>query len=242
MRARDEFLSIASHELRNPVAGVKGTAQLLQRIWRKGGSEAQVEQYVEGLVQTSDRLAHLLNDLLDVVRLETGKLILRPDQFDLVALVKDVVAECGATAPGHRVWLDRDEQSLSITADPVRIREVIVNLLENAVKYSPAGGTVTVAVRPDGADVVLTVTDEGIGIPAGASEQIFVPFGRASNATDANIPGMGLGLHISRRLIETHGGTLHAESHGEGRGTEVILRLPMQPPRPVAQSRQTDSR
>ncbi len=242
VRARDEFLSIASHELRNPVAGVKGTAQLLQRIWRKGGTEAQVEQYVEGLVQTSDRLAHLLDDLLDVVRLETGKLILRPDEFDLIALVEEVVGECRASAPQHRVSLHHDGVSLSITADPARIREVVVNFLENAVKYSPAGGAVTVAIRSDGTDVVLTLRDEGIGIPAGASEQIFVPFGRASNATNANIPGMGLGLHISRRLIETHGGTLRAESQGEGHGTEVILRLPVQPARPVEQSRQTDSR
>jgi PAS domain S-box-containing protein len=227
VRARDEFLSIASHELRNPVAGLKGTAQLLQRLRRDGRADApRAQEYVEALVQTSDRLAHLLDDLLDVARLETGQLILKHEDLDLLALLDEVIAETASTAPLHDLALQCSETACRIHADSVRLREVMVNLLENAVKYSPEGGAITVSVAAEVDEVVVAVTDEGIGFPPSAAEQIFVPFGRAPNATEANIPGMGLGLHISRRLIETHGGTLTATSEGVGRGTRVSLRLP----------------
>ncbi len=230
VHARDEFLSIASHELRNPVAGLKGTAQLLQRLHRAQGADVtRAREYVEALVQTSDRLAHLLDDLLDVARLETGRLILKPEDFDVLVLIREVLAETASTAPLHDLALQCADEARPLRADPIRLREVLVNVLGNAVKYSPEGGAITVSVAAEPEAVVIAVQDEGIGFPPSAAEQIFVPFGRAPNATEANIPGMGLGLHISRRLIETHGGTLTATSQGVGCGTQVVLRLPLRP-------------
>jgi signal transduction histidine kinase len=115
-----------------------------------------------------------------------------------------------------------------VMADPDRIEQVLVNLVENALKYSPAGGTVRVTVAHEGDGVRVSVADKGIGLPAGVNEAIFAPFGRAANAAESGIPGLGLGLYIGRSFVERHGGRIWAESPGEGRGTTVSFWLPCQ--------------
>jgi signal transduction histidine kinase len=140
-----------------------------------------------------------------------------------------------------------DDEPCVVRADPARLEQVLANLLSNAVKYSPSGGQIRVSVRPassegsgapaapgasdgsDGDGVAIVVQDPGIGLPAGAAQQIFQPFGRASNATELNVPGMGLGLFVSRGIVERHGGRITAESAGEGRGTSVTVWLPCGP-------------
>jgi signal transduction histidine kinase len=115
----------------------------------------------------------------------------------------------------------------SLTADPHRLQQVLSNLLENAVKYSPAGGDVEVTLRIDGLGVLVCVSDSGIGLPTTAAETIFEPFGRASNAQRQQLPGMGLGLYIARQIVEQHGGRIWADSAGEGLGTQVSVWLPI---------------
>ena len=226
VRARDEFLSIASHELRNPVAGIRGAAQLLRRTVAGGApDEARVERYTRIIDQTSARLVALLEDLLDVSRLQSGRLVLRCQPTDLSALVRDAVAQQQTRAESHRFRLELEGTCL-LEIDPDRIDQVIANLLENAVKYSPDGGEIRVGLRtkPDGA--LVWVQDPGIGLPPGTARRIFEPFGRAPNAAERNIPGLGLGLYICRQIVEQHGGRLWAESRGVGRGTTVSLWLP----------------
>jgi len=228
IRARDQFLSIAAHELRTPVSGVKGYAQMLLRAQQR--DLLTPERLVQGLRtinQASDRLVVLTNDLLDVSRIRLGQLPLRPRAFDLAALARDRAARLAEElSAAYEVDAQIPAQPVPVTADLDRIEQVLDNLLENAVKYSPEGGRIVVRVQPDAAGVLLQVEDAGIGLPPGAEETIFQPFGRAANATQRQVPGLGLGLFIARSVTERHGGRIWAESAGDNRGTTVSVWLP----------------
>jgi signal transduction histidine kinase len=228
--ARDEFLSIASHELRNPVAGIKGTAQLLRRMRRSGRlTDERLDQYVRSIEVGSNRLATLTEDLLDVSRLQQGVLPLRLRSTDLAALVRDVVSTLPELAQ-RRIRLELADEIPPFVVDPERVEQIVVNLLDNADKYAPGGDPIDVCLDNDSGGVLLRVRDRGLGLPIGSSEQIFQPFGRAANAQAANIPGLGLGLYICRQIARQHGGRLWAESDGEGHGTTFTLWLPSAPP------------
>ena len=175
----------------------------------------------------SDRLVVLTNDLLDVSRIRLGQLPLRPRPFDVAALVRDLAARVGGElGPSHRLVVDVPDDPCRVVGDPDRIEQVLANLVENAVKYSIEGGTITVRLRPERDGVLVQVQDSGIGLPPGAEEAIFEPFGRAANAIQRNLPGLGLGLYISRSIAQRHGGSLSAESGGDGQGTTFSLWLP----------------
>jgi signal transduction histidine kinase len=229
LRARDEFLSIASHELRTPVAGVKAAAQILLRARARGTlDEARLERSLSTLNAAADRIARLTDDLLDVARLRTGRLSLEPRPLDVRALIQEVVdrgrdhLEDGV----HEVVVDAASDLGWVEADAGRLEQVVTNLVDNAVKYSPAGGTVRLTLRNLDDGVRLDVADQGIGLPPGAEQTIFEPFGRAPNAAARQVPGMGLGLFICRQIVERHGGRIWAESPGEDRGTTVSIWLP----------------
>lgn len=227
VRARDEFLGIAAHELRNPVAGLKGMAQLLERSLSQGRlDEERLRGCVESLVETSSRLARLVDDLLDVSRLEHGRLAVRPEPVDLPSLVREIVSEhLDDGARTHPVRLT-GETTLIVPVDPERFRDLLNNLLSNAEKYSEDSAEIVVSLEREDSTVAVTVADGGMGIPREALGTIFEPFGRASNAERANIPGLGLGLYLSRHIAEAHGGNLEATSEGEGRGSAFTFRLP----------------
>lgn len=227
IRARDEFLSLASHELRNPVAAISGTAQLIERARQRNQlDEHLIERYMSVIQRTSAHLAHLTEDLLDVGRLQEGRLPLRFGDMDLADLVRGVAAREQSRTNGAQIELSLDCDPCRIVADADRLEQVITNLLENARKYSPQGGSIEVQLSTVDDGIQLAVSDQGIGLPPGSAERIFEPFGRAPNATERNIPGLGLGLYISRQIVERHGGRLWAESRGEGHGTIFRLWLP----------------
>jgi PAS domain S-box-containing protein len=227
IRARDEFLSLASHELRNPVAAISGTAQLVQRARQRNQlDDTTTERYMSVIERTAAHLATLTEDLLDVGRLQQGRLPLRFAETDLSELVRGVLARHSSHAAETPVSVDLPSEPCSVQADADRLEQVITNLLENATKYSPHGGPIEVRLSCQDQNIVLSVRDYGIGFPPSAAERIFEPFGRAANATERNIPGLGLGLYISRQIIERHDGRLWAESLGEGRGTTFYVSLP----------------
>ncbi len=234
VRAQDEFLSIASHELRTPVAAVKATAQLAQRSMQRGTLDPpRLERHLESIRRAADRLASLVEDLLDVSRLRTGRLELHRQCVELAPLVEEIVERYRVQLEDQHEYtlvLRLPPQTILADVDPSRVEQVLDNFLSNAVKYSPSGGQLSVAVDVDAAGFRLTVSDEGIGLPTGQTETIFEPFGRASNAAVQQIPGLGLGLSICRQLIDAHGGHVWATSPGEGRGTTVGFWLPH--PRP----------
>jgi signal transduction histidine kinase len=227
VRARDEFLSIASHELRTPVAAIKGVAQLLARRRRRGTLEPEdLDRWLRQIADNSDRLATLIEDLLDVGRLRSGRYELRPEEVDLVALGRQQLDELAERGDGRHALVFRGEGTYVVRADRTRIEQVLANLLQNAIKYAPRGGTVEVTVHGDADGATVAVRDEGIGLPAGALESVFTPFGRAPNAAAHQIPGMGLGLYVCREIVERHGGHIWAESAGDGHGATFSFRLP----------------
>ena len=237
IRARDEFLSIASHELRNPVASISGVAQLLEREYARGQLDPErVQRYIGSLGRTATRLADLTEDLLDVSRLRQGRLPLRPEQTDISNLVREVIAR--SQAAGDEVTFNTTMESdpCPVMADADRVSQVLSNLVGNAVKYNLAGAPIDIRLENNHEGVLLSVCDRGIGLPAGTNEMIFEPFGRAPNAAARNIPGLGLGLYISRQIAERHGGRLWAESPGEGKGTTFRLWLPRSGPAPDVDS------
>lgn len=228
VRLRDEFLSVASHELRNPVAGMKGATQLLRRAAQRGQlDDERVDRYIGMIEQTANRLATLTDDLLDVSRLQQGILPLRPRQTDVAALLRATVERLQEQTAEHHIVLNVADPPCFAMIDGDRVEQIIENLVSNAIKYTPDGGDIDVTLVGKGEGLELRVRDTGIGLPADMLERIFEPFGRAPNAVQRNIEGLGLGLYICRKIGEQHGGRLWAESGGEGRGTLMRLWLPI---------------
>jgi len=228
VQARDEFLSIAAHELLTPLTALKGHTQTLLRAQARGPIDpARLVRVLGSLAESCDRLTVLTRDLLDVSRLRTGQLALRRQALDLVRVVRETVAEYGGQLlTGHVLRVDAPAAPCSVLADRDRIEQVLANLLGNAAKYSPDGSPIDVRVSLVDDGALLEVRDAGIGLPPGTTETIFQPFGRAANATRRQVPGMGLGLYISRQIVEQHGGRMWAASPGEGEGTIVSAWLP----------------
>ncbi len=227
VQVRDEFLSIASHELRTPITAIKASAQLMRRSHDRGTLDTdRFERSLRSLEEGSNRLSVLTEDLLDVSRLQTGRLRVHLTPVDMVALVRRLTAAHAAQLPaGQELRLEVVAPS-TVMADETRVEQVIGNLLSNASKYSPGGGTICVTVDRSGDGCLVRIQDQGIGLPSESGEQIFEPFGRARNATEHNLPGMGLGLYISRQIVERHSGKIWAESDGEQRGTCISVWLP----------------
>jgi PAS domain S-box-containing protein len=229
--ARDQFLSIAAHELKTPVTRLKLSAQLLAR--RDGGStlmSAGVLKWVNGIEASADQLARLTEELLDVARLQTGRMRVELKPLDLVVLVRAIgemyQEHLAAHSRIHRLKIEGTTSMCPVQADTDRMQQVFTNLLDNALKYSPHGGTIRLRLTRDAPGWLVQVQDQGIGLPPGSTSIIFQPFGRALNAANSHIEGMGLGLYICQQIVESHAGRLWAESAGEGCGTTFCVWLP----------------
>ena len=225
-RLKDEFIAIAAHELRTPLAILKGYAETL--LLGQQGRELEEAQWqkeaLDNIELATRQLVELTEALLDVTRLQAGRLELHPEPSDLIALARRVIKRMQRTTEQHRLSLYTSQEHLVVPLDPGRMEQVLTNLLGNAIKYSPQGGPIEVTVwaEPQAEEVVLSVHDEGIGIPAQQQAGIFGRFFRADNAHI--LPGTGLGLYICRSLVELHGGDIWFEST-EGVGTTFYLRL-----------------
>jgi signal transduction histidine kinase len=232
-RLKDEFIGIAAHELRTPLAVVKGFAQTLivQTAHGKGPELADWQlEAIKDIDQATSRLVELTEDLLDVTRLQAGRLQLQFEPTDLVALVQRIVKRFRVTTERHQIAVETAEDNIVVTIDPRRIEQVVSNLIGNAIKYSPAGGNIEVTVLEDkrANTALLSVHDYGIGIPAYQQSRIFSRFMRADNANAHNIGGTGLGLYLCRELIERHDGRIWFESV-EGQGSTFYVSLPLLP-------------
>jgi len=228
LTGRDEFISIAAHELRTPVTTIKLGAQLVRRELDKDEPDLQsIDRPLLNILNGANRLESLISDLMDVSRMRSGQLLLNVRPLDLVALVARV-AQRYAEASGeqHHVTIDLPATALAVTGDAGRLEQILDNLLSNAVKYSPDGGDIQIQLRQALDGLLLTVSDNGIGLPSGSEERIFEPFGRGDNARERRLPGMGLGLHICRQIAAAHGGRMWAESAGDSRGMTVSMWLP----------------
>jgi len=231
IRDRDQFLSVAAHELRTPVTTIGGFAELLVREQASGSvGGARAARFVSRIGEASERLTGLIEDLLDVSRIRLGVMPLRVQPVDLGALVETVIERYhDQLGPRYRLEVRIDAGECAVAADADRVEQVLTNLLTNAAKYSPEGGPIVVSVGPDEDGVRVSVADRGIGLAPENLESIFVAFGRAPNAERSAVQGLGLGLSICRSVVERHGGRIWAESAGEMLGTTLHVWLPCEP-------------
>ncbi|HTI14686.1 MAG TPA: ATP-binding protein [Dictyobacter sp.] len=230
---KDEFIGIAAHELRNPLAALHGFVRLLltQSIQGKGNELApwQLES-LQSIDQATTRLVELTDDLLDVTRLQAGRFTLRQEATDLIALVKRVVRRFQmVTEEGeHQFVIITEADFLVVSLDAQRIEQVLTNLLNNAVKYSPQGGPIEIGIwkNQEEQGATVSIKDTGIGIPEQQQARIFSRFMRAENGQALGIPGTGLGLYLSRELVERQGGRIWFQSI-EGKGSTFFLSFPL---------------
>gem|GEM_PF-1889389 len=220
---RNDFISLASHELKTPITSLKLYIQTLQRQCRKG-KDFDVGSYLAKIEQQTDKLTLLVNDLLDIAKIQHGKLAFTMEAVDLNELIKDTIDVIKATAPHHMIRIE-GTISKKVYADQYRISQVVINLLTNAIKYSPNAATVVVRLVSEKDFAVVTVQDFGIGIEPGEQKKIFNQFYRVENSQDKTFPGLGMGLYISYEIIKRHGGTMSVVSH-TGKGSQFSFTLP----------------
>lgn len=226
VRTRDEFLASVAHDLKNPLGGIKGFAQLGQRQLRRDreADPDKLREHFQRIEVTAARAIEQIDELLDVARLQAGQALpLNLAPMNLVEVARAVCAEWQETTQDHQVRVVAEEPDLPGIWDRPRLERLLSNLVGNAIKYSPDGGLVTIRLREDGDDAVVTVQDEGIGIPRGDLAHVSERFYRASNAI--GMSGTGLGLAGARHIVQQHGGSLTIDSE-EGQGTSVTVQLP----------------
>jgi PAS domain S-box-containing protein len=223
-RTKDDFLATLSHELRNPLHVIVNWAGVLTQL----SKDPELRRGLEAIDRSADLLGHLIGDLLDVARISAGKLSLNTEQTDLVSIVSGAVAVVtpSAVARQVRIELDMPRQAISVTGDPARLQQVVWNLVSNAIKFTPSGGSVRVQTEVVGSAAVTTVTDTGRGIHADFIPHIFERF-RQETSGKRSGGGLGLGLAIVKHLVEMHGGVVEAISEGEGKGSTFRFELPL---------------
>ena len=217
------FLAMLSHELRNPLGAIGSAIQLLERV-----TNPTVAARAQGVIaRQTQHLSRLVEDLLDVSRAVTGKIALQREVVDLAAIADRAVAGLVARHAERARDISLDARPVRVLGDAVRLEQVVNNLLENAMKYTPAGGPVVVTVGQDGDNAVLAVADTGVGIAPELLPRIFDLFVQADRSLERTAGGLGIGLTLVRQIVELHGGTVQASSNGAGQGSRFTVRLPV---------------
>jgi len=225
-RKKDEFLSVASHELRTPLTTIKGYTQLLSQTIGELPTEERTT-YLNAVLGEIDRMMGLISELLDVSRIETNRLQIHPQPIRWVEFLERRASAFRVQNPARTIRFDaKTDDTVVVQADPDRMRQVIDNLLSNALKYSPDGTDVEIYVTFENGMTQTSVVDQGIGIPKDEIPQLFERFHRARNVSSRYYGGLGLGLYIARAIIEAHGGTIAVESE-EGKGSQFTVRMPL---------------
>ena len=230
-RLKDEFIGLVSHELRTPLASILGYVEMLRE---EGVSGPDVDHFAEVIERNAQRLLRLVGDLQLLSQIQSGKLAMEFRGVDLTDIAACAVEELRPEAQRKHIDLTLSAAAIpGLSADPVRIAQLLRNLLSNAVKFTPDGGRVEVRLGREGGQVVLAVTDTGVGIPAADRERIFERFYRTAIARRQAVQGTGLGLTITKAIVEAHHGTITVDSD-EGRGSTFTVCLPLRPvPAPV---------
>ena len=209
---KSDFVSVVSHEFRTPLTVIQGFSEMISQ--EELGLE-EIREYASDIHRESFRLSRMINDMLDLDRMESGKMSLGLDPVDLNAIIREVAELCQPQAPDHTIRLDLAPDLPQLPGDRDRLHQVMLNLVSNAIKYSPNGCTVTIASRLEGEAVHVSVEDEGVGIPVESIDKIFDRYSRAGAGRDRTIEGTGLGLPITRQIVQMHGGSIWAESEPE---------------------------
>jgi two-component system, sensor histidine kinase len=224
-RRKDEFLATLAHELRNPLAPVVNALQIL-RLAPDEATSARARAIMERQLR---QLVRLVDDLLDVSRITTGKLTIKSQRFELGVAIHNAVETVSplVTSMRHELDVEAACDHIFVEGDATRLSQVFANLLNNAAKYTPAGGRIVLRCELAGDGVVVSIRDNGIGIERGMLAPIFDMFAQADHSLERKTAGLGVGLTLARRLVELHGGRLEARSDGLGKGSEFVVRLPL---------------
>jgi signal transduction histidine kinase/CheY-like chemotaxis protein len=224
-RLKDEFLATVSHELRTPLHAISGWAHVLARAELSPEEQARA---VEAILRNAKAQNRIIEDILDVSRIITGKLKLDLQPLDLVSVVESALDTVRPTAAAKKIRVDTaiGRGRLPVLGDAARLQQAVWNLLINALKFTAAGGAVTITVRETDGSAQLTVSDTGIGIAPEFLPHVFERFRQADGSITRRHGGLGLGLAIVRHIVEMHGGTVYAESAGEGRGATFVVTVP----------------
>jgi signal transduction histidine kinase len=242
-RAKSDFLASMSHELRTPLNAIIGFSEVLKEKYFGPLTEKQ-EEYVTDILSSGKHLLELINDILDLSKIEAGKMTLELSSVRIADLVRQSLTMVREKAAKHGIALDLEIESaleeIQIPADERKLKQVLFNLLSNAVKFTPDGGAIRVAVRhraggdvvssaAPGADLLeISVSDTGIGVEPADQEKIFEPFYQVGQGQTNKPPGTGLGLSVSRELVELHGGILRVQSRGKNQGSTFLLTIPIE--------------
>ena len=223
---KDEFIGVASHELKTPLTSLKGYIQLVQRTLDSGTDHEAAKIYTSKTHMHVERLTSLINDLLDVSRVQAGKLEFYLTDFDLHEMLQETVESMQHVSQTHKIVIENNIPQI-LKGDRTRLEQVLTNLITNAVKYSPKSDTVTVSAHKNEKEVIIAVKDSGMGIPKEHSERIFERFFRVeSSGATMKIPGLGIGLYISAEIVKRHNGKIWVESE-EGKGSTFYISLPI---------------
>lgn len=229
-RRKDEFLATLAHELRNPLAAIMTAIGILERKPTEDPKEARMRSIIH---RQTHHLARLVDDLLDVSRITRGKVELRRERLDLCEVLRQALALMRPVAEGRQLRLESHlpESPVWLNADATRLEQVFMNLLDNATKYTDAGGSIFLHLSQEGMDggarAVVRLKDTGVGIPAHKLPSIFELFSQVDESLERSRGGLGIGLTLVRNLVELHGGTVLAQSPGLGRGSEFVVKLPL---------------
>jgi signal transduction histidine kinase len=221
---KDEFISMASHELKTPITSLKGFLALLHQRLTPYKDEKALH-YLSRIDSQVNKLIKLISDLLDISKMQTGQLLYQEERFDVNALVQEIVENVQGTTSTHRLLLESQTQA-EVFGDRDRIGQVLINLLNNAIKYSPRANTVLVRVAKDSHQVIISVQDFGIGIAKEHQHKIFERFYRVTDSAEKTYPGLGMGLYISCEIVKRHGGQLWVESK-KSEGATFHCALPL---------------
>jgi signal transduction histidine kinase len=222
-RRKDEFLAVLAHELRNPLAPIRNSLHILRVTSQHDSAADHVSEMMERQV---DHMVRLVEDLLEVSRVTRGKIELRMEPVEVAVIVRSAVETSRPLieAGGHRLTVSLPPETLTLTADPVRVTQVLTNLLNNAARYTDAGGQVWLTTWREAEGVAISVRDNGTGIPPEMLASVFELFTQVDR--HASKGGLGIGLTLVKKLVEMHGGSVTAHSEGRGRGSEFVVRLP----------------
>ncbi len=219
---KSDFLSMASHELKTPLTSMKIFIDLLKR--QQSQQSEKGDYYVNRIKDQADRLGELTNDLLDVSRIETGKLRLSKDSFELNQLIEETVESIQPSTQKHKITVSHNGP-VEVVADKYRIYQVLINFLTNAIKYSPQSEKIIVKIDERDEEIVVSVKDFGIGIKKQEQDKVFERLYQVSDPEEKTYPGLGLGLFISKEIIDRHKGKIWVESV-KGKGSTFFFSLP----------------
>jgi signal transduction histidine kinase/ActR/RegA family two-component response regulator len=225
-RRKDEFLAILAHELRNPLAPIRNSLHILQLRTRNDPPGDRLAEIMERQV---NHMVRLVDDLLEVSRITRGKLELRREPVEVAAIIRSAVdtSRPHIESQEHQLTVEIPDEPLTVEGDLVRLTQVFANLLNNAAKYTPPGGRISLTVRREHQEVVVSVRDNGIGIPEPMIPRVFELFGQIRNPASGSQGGLGIGLTLAQRIVEMHEGSLTVLSGGRRKGAEFKVRLPV---------------